>query len=134
MKKNILKSTDTIKCFEINPNKLEDKVHPYESFSWLFIGMFSKKIQYDFLTDLASRAIYRLYLNIYQLSKVKVIPKCRFYWYANDVTFVFWGAFNNYVDRISSFFDPFPLRGQFLYPERGQKQTFLTPSPFILST
>ena len=24
-------------------------------------------------------------------------------------------------------FGPSPLRGQFLYPERGQKQTFLTP-------
>ena len=30
---------------------------------------------------------------------------------------------------------PLPLRGQFLHPERGQKQTFLTPSPpVILST
>ena len=26
------------------------------------------------------------------------------------------------------------LRGQFLYPERGQKQTFFDPSPLILST
>ena len=26
-------------------------------------------------------------------------------------------------------FDPPPLRGQFLYPERGQKQTFLDPLP-----
>ena len=26
-------------------------------------------------------------------------------------------------------FNPSPLRGQFLYPERGQKQTFLTPLP-----
>ena len=35
------------------------------------------------------------------------------------------GAFNNYVNRILSFDDPRgPLRGQFLYPERGQKQTF----------
>ena len=25
-----------------------------------------------------------------------------------------------------------PLRGQFLYPERGQKQTFLTPPPTVL--
>ena len=24
---------------------------------------------------------------------------------------------------------PLPLRGQFLYPMRGQKQNFLTPSP-----
>ena len=39
------------------------------------------------------------------------------------------GAFNNYVDRILPFLAPPPLRGQFLYPERGQKQTFLTPSP-----
>jgi hypothetical protein len=40
------------------------------------------------------------------------------------------GAFNNYVDRILPFFDvPHPLRGQFLYPERGQKQTFLDPLP-----
>ena len=37
------------------------------------------------------------------------------------------GAFNNYVDRILPFFDPFPLSGQFLYPERGQKQTFFGP-------
>ena len=39
------------------------------------------------------------------------------------------GAFNNYVDRILPFFDPSPLRGQFLYPERGQNRHFLTPSP-----
>ena len=39
------------------------------------------------------------------------------------------GTFNNYVDRILPFFDPCDLRGKFLYPERGQKQTFLTPSP-----
>ena len=39
------------------------------------------------------------------------------------------GAFNNYVDRILLFFDPPPLRGQFLYPERGQKQTFFDPLP-----
>ena len=45
------------------------------------------------------------------------------------------GAFNNYVDRILPFFDPPPLRGQFLYPERGQKQTFFDPlPPLILST
>ena len=31
--------------------------------------------------------------------------------------------------EICHFFTPPPLRGQFLYPERGQKQTFLTPSP-----
>ena len=31
-------------------------------------------------------------------------------------------------------FNPPPPRGQFLYPERGQKQTFLTPSLLILST
>ena len=30
-------------------------------------------------------------------------------------------------------FDP-PCKGQFFYPERGQKQNFLTPSPLILST
>ena len=29
-------------------------------------------------------------------------------------------------DRILPFFDP-PLPGQFLYPERGQKQTFFDP-------
>jgi hypothetical protein len=45
------------------------------------------------------------------------------------------GSFNNYVDRILPFFDPPPLRGHFLYPERGQKQTFFDPlPPFILST
>ena len=44
------------------------------------------------------------------------------------------GSFNNYVDRILPFFDPLPLRGQFLYPERGQKQTFFGPPPLILST
>ena len=45
------------------------------------------------------------------------------------------GAFNNYVDRILSFFDPPPLRGQFLYPERGQRQNFFDPlPPLILST
>ena len=38
------------------------------------------------------------------------------------------GAFNNYVDRILPFSDPL-LRGQFLYSERGQKQTFFDPSP-----
>ena len=27
------------------------------------------------------------------------------------------------------FFDPTPPRGKFLFPERGQKQTFLTPPP-----
>ena len=42
---------------------------------------------------------------------------------------VSWGSFNNYVDRILPFFDPPPLRGQFLYPERGQKQTFFDPLP-----
>ena len=40
------------------------------------------------------------------------------------------GAFNNYVDRIMPFFDPPPpLHGQFLYSERGQKQTFFDPLP-----
>ena len=39
------------------------------------------------------------------------------------------GVIQQQVDRILPFFDPPPLRGQFLYPERGQKQTFLTPSP-----
>ena len=38
-------------------------------------------------------------------------------------------SFNNYVDRILQFFDPPTLRGQFLYPKRGQKQTFFDPSP-----
>ena len=45
------------------------------------------------------------------------------------------GAFNNYVDRILPFFDPPPLRGQFLYPKLGQKQIFFDPlPPLILST
>ena len=44
------------------------------------------------------------------------------------------GAFNNYGDKIFSFFAPPPLRGQFLYPERGQKQTFFDPPPIFLST
>ena len=40
------------------------------------------------------------------------------------------GSFNNYVDRSLSFFDtPTPLRGQFLYPEHGQKWTFFDPLP-----
>jgi hypothetical protein len=41
------------------------------------------------------------------------------------------GAFNNYVERILPFFDPPPplMRGQFLYLERGQKQTFFDPLP-----
>ena len=39
------------------------------------------------------------------------------------------GAFNNYVDRILPYFDPPPLRGQFLYPKCGQKQTFFDPLP-----
>ena len=38
------------------------------------------------------------------------------------------GAFNNYVHRILPFFTP-PLRGQFLYLEHGQKQTFFDPLP-----
>ena len=39
------------------------------------------------------------------------------------------GAFNNYVDRILLFFDPLPPAWTFLKnPERGQKQTFFTPS------
>ena len=41
---------------------------------------------------------------------------------------VYKGPFNNYVDRILRFFDP-RLRGQFLCPERGQKQTFFDPLP-----
>ena len=42
----------------------------------------------------------------------------------------FKGAFNNYVDRTLPFSDPPPsLRGRFLYPERGQKQTFFDPLP-----
>ena len=36
------------------------------------------------------------------------------------------------MDRILPFFDPPPLCGQFLYPEGGQKQTFLTPSPHLV--
>ena len=42
-------------------------------------------------------------------------------------------AFNNYGDIILPFFDPPPLRGQFLYPERGLKQTFfeLLPPPLV---
>ena len=40
------------------------------------------------------------------------------------------GAFNNYVDRILPFFVPSPpLRGQFLYPELGQKLTFFDLLP-----
>ena len=35
------------------------------------------------------------------------------------------GAFNNYMERILPFFAA--LCGQFLYPERGQKQTFFDP-------
>ena len=31
-------------------------------------------------------------------------------------------------------FDPPPLHGRFLYPERGQKQTFFDPFPLILYT
>ena len=42
------------------------------------------------------------------------------------------GVFNNYVDRILPFSDPPPLRGQFLYPERGQKQTFFDPPPHLV--
>ena len=49
------------------------------------------------------------------------------------VTFLDKGAFNNYVDRILPFIAPPParpaLRGQFLYPERGEKQTFFDPLP-----
>ena len=33
------------------------------------------------------------------------------------------------MDRILPFFDPSPLRGQFLYPVCGQKQTFFDPPP-----
>ena len=44
------------------------------------------------------------------------------------------GSFNNCVEIILPFFDPPSLRGQFLYPERGQKQTFVDPSLLILST
>ena len=40
------------------------------------------------------------------------------------------GSFNNYVDRILPFFlTPSPLRGKFLHPDRGQKQTFFDPLP-----
>ena len=40
------------------------------------------------------------------------------------------GAFNNYVDIILPFSDPpAPARGQFLNPERGQKQTLFDPLP-----
>ena len=40
------------------------------------------------------------------------------------------GSFKNYVDRVLPFFDPpSPLRGQFLYHERRQKQTFFDPLP-----
>ena len=46
------------------------------------------------------------------------------------------GAFNNHVDRILPFFDPLsplpPVRGQFLYHERGQKQIFFDPLPHHL--
>ena len=43
---------------------------------------------------------------IFELCKMSKLPK---------------GAFNNYVDRFCHFLPPPPLRGQFLYPERGQK-------------
>ena len=39
------------------------------------------------------------------------------------------GAFSNYMGRILPLFNPFPLCGQFLYPEHGQNRHFLTPSP-----
>ena len=42
------------------------------------------------------------------------------------------GSFSNYVDRILQFFYPTPhphLLGQFLYPLRGQKQTYFDPLP-----
>ena len=39
------------------------------------------------------------------------------------------GSFNDYVDRILPFFDPPPLRGKFLYPKRGLKQTIFDPLP-----
>ena len=39
------------------------------------------------------------------------------------------GAFNNYMDKILPFSDPPPLRGQFLYPECGQNQTFFDLFP-----
>ena len=44
---------------------------------------------------------------------------------------MFWrqGAFTNYVDRICHFLTPPYLRGLFLYPECGQKQTFFDPPP-----
>ena len=48
-----------------------------------------------------------------------------------EIYFSLW-AFNNYVDRILPFFDPRPLCGQFLYPERGQKQTFFDPPPHLV--
>ena len=32
-----------------------------------------------------------------------------------------------------NFLTPLPLRGQFLYPERGQKQIFFYPPPPLLS-
>ena len=38
------------------------------------------------------------------------------------------GGIENYVDKNLPFFDP-PLHGQFLYSERGQKQTFFDPLP-----
>ena len=43
----------------------------------------------------------------------------------------FKGAFNNYMDRTLPFLT-LPLRGQFSYPKRGQKQTFFDPSsPYL---
>ena len=42
-----------------------------------------------------------------------------------------YGVIQHY--RIFPFFDPIPLRGQFLYPGRGQKQTFLIdPHPHLV--
>ena len=48
------------------------------------------------------------------------------------------GAFNNYVDRILPFFDPFPCVNSFLYKgyalRLDKNRHFLIPSPLILCT
>ena len=68
-----------------------------------------------------------------QVKKGTFIYNCQFsiqkvYFHENQAQMMGWdkGAFNNYVEIILPFFEP-PMCGQFLYPGRGQKQTFLTP-------
>ena len=52
---------------------------------------------------------------------------CGFFGKSKAVSVTLRGSFNNYVDRILPFFDHPTLHRQFLYPERGQKQTFFDP-------